>query len=373
MVVPPNIQTPSYTPTKPARSESSWESYPTAWSTPCHFGIPTFLHVLKDLTVHPERNSSLILRADPLPIDTTALASSSASPGKNKSQAEDADRGGDELDEWLTENGLEKVEEVRVRLMPKQPQRDTKLDQRVLFYRTPEKIEHEHPPKIINNEGANATDNTDRTRSIKGKGKERERAVVIMIPLVKDMEAMPFYHPPVRRVVFLYEAIETEDVVEQMENLSVKPDEAKAGEDNPIRGHLSISYLPFDTPISPNSDDSTLAEPLLAPLAGIRRTSLPRKRSPLAGPPSNTDAGNASAKINKEDPKTVEARLHRTLLALLERVYKHGFGTMIGYKKRVNHDVSSPPPSPQYRTHSRRADDSRPWLRENLSRTFIWR
>jgi len=355
MVVPPTIQTPPYKPTKPSLSESEWKTYPTTYTTPCHFGIPTFLHVLKDLTLHPERNSSLILRADPLPLDTQSqLPSFPSTEGSNsaKSGKDGTSDNGDELERWFNVNGLEKVEEVRVRLMPKQPQRDTKLDQRVLFYRTPETVEHEHQPNVIYNGHGDAT--TDP----RGDNGGKEQAVVVMIPLVKVMEDMPFYHPPVRKIVFRYEALEVqaeavaEDVVEQMENLSTTPEdgagaggegERRVEDDAPIRGHISISYLPFDLSASPSPtrDIAQTSTESLPPLAGLRRTSLPRKRSPLAGPP--TDAAAAiPTKSQKEDPQVVQARLQRTCLALLERVYKHGFGTMIGYKKRVNHDVSSP-------------------------------
>ena len=361
MVALPNIQTPPYKPTKPSSVDQNWKTYPTAWTTGCHFGIPTFLHVLKDLTLHPERNSSLILRADPLPLDTqsqlpssssslssTSTSTSTSGTGRQaQTDGEKDDDDEDEFERWLNLNRLEKVEEIRVRLMPKQPQRDPKLDQRVLFYRTPEKVEHDHPPKVVDGDGGSG--------QAPGKVGDRERAVVVMIPLVKEVEDMPFYHPPVRKVVFLYEATESQDVVKQMGNLSVNPEKNETGgmvgEDNPIRGRISISYLPFDHP-SIKSDDETLTNtninantgmneiPTSSPLAGLRGTSLPRKRSPLAGPP--IDPTPATTKIVKEDPKAVQVRLQRTLLALLERVYKHGFGTMIGYKKRVNHDVRSP-------------------------------
>lgn len=359
MVALPNIQTPPYKPAKPSSADQLWKTYPTAWTSSCHFGIPTFLHVLKDLTLHPERNSSLILRADPLPLDpqsqipsasssSTSTSTSNGNSGRLAQEDRENDDDRDELERWLDLHRLEKVEEIRVRLMPKQPQRDPKLDQRVLFYRTPEKVEHDHQPKIVGGEGG-----SDQTPEI-----HREKAVVVMIPLVKGVEDMPFYHPPVRKVVFLYEAIEdidSEDVVEQMENLTVKAEKSEeggtAGDGNPVRGRISISYLPFETTFRPGDNintnvdtntniDSSLTTseiPTSSPLAGLRRTSLPRKRSPLAGP--STDPTPAPTTKAKEDPKAVEVRLQRTCLALLERVYRHGFGTMIGYKKRVNHDV----------------------------------
>lgn len=318
MTTPPTVKTPPYRPTQHDREQSILPSYMTPWSTSCHFTLPTFLHVLKDLTLHPERNSSLILRADPIPLDTRSQI---------KSDLADRDRNGyedDGFESWVEEQGLEMIEEIRVRLMPKQPKRDGKLDQRVLFYRSKE--------------------------SVIGHGQEGvERGVVVMIPMVKTVEEIPFFHPPVKRLVFHYETHTSEmkesDLVQDLKGLSTSDtaststsnpesstDTDKAAESEPeVLGRISISYLPF-----PSTSQSIPSAPE-NPMLGIRRTSLPRKRSPLAGPPD--EPSTQEMKI-KEDPKVTQARLDRTCLALLERVYKHGFGQMVGYQKRVHHDVS---------------------------------
>lgn len=337
MAAPPTIRTPPYRPTRP--ESVICPDYATPYTTPCHFSIPTFLHVMKDLTLHPERNSSLILRADPLPLDTqsqTPVHSSISGSGSAESRI--GTEQGDELEGWLRRMGLEKVEEVRVRLMPKQPARDRKLDQRVLFYRTPERNDHEHEPRVVGSQGGSGTTGYDLTG-----GEDKERAVVIMIPLVKAVEDVPFYHPPVKMIVFHYEATKPDTLSDQLGNLEVSPSPqtddgsgVKTEDDHPIRGHLSISYLPFDTSSSSRTGSSTMLQTSSSLSAGPRRTSLPRKRSPLAGP----DTSNTESILPKEDPKVVQARLDRTCLALLERVYKHGFGVTVGYKKRVNHDVS---------------------------------
>lgn len=341
-----NIQTPPFRPARPTSSSSTTPTTTTtttAWTTACHFSIPTFLHLLKDLTLHPERNSSLILRADPLPLpEQSQVPSPSVSHG-TRDQDDDPDPAEVELDRWIAEQALEKVDEVRVRLMPKQPNRDRKLDQRVLFYRTPERIEHAHPPHTVN-----STEVDSEEAMQKGKERERERAVVIMIPLVKAVEDVPFFHPPVRKVIFTYEScVHTEaDGLEQLDQLDITREASTVvqdlKEDYPLQGQLSISYQPFDsmpTLTTPTPAVSDAASP--SPFAGVRRTSLPRKRSPLA-PSTSTPAETATATAPKEDPKVVNARLDRTCLALLERVYKHGFGQMVGYKKRVNHDVRFP-------------------------------
>jgi tRNASer (uridine44-2'-O)-methyltransferase len=302
MTTPPTVKTPPYKPTTP--QHPLLPNLISPWTTPCHFTLPTFLHVLKDLTLHPERNSSLILRADPIPLDT-------------QSQVKSTIEEDEEFEGWIKGEGMELVEEIRVRLMPKQPKRDGKLDQRVSFYRSKELNGHEE-------------------------GMEKgEKGVVVMIPMVRDVGEIPFFHPPVKKLVFYYETIIREpaedEVIPGMKDLSTSDTmkgETLAEAEPEVHGRISISYAPFP---EVSALVQSALEPTVSgnPLLGLRRTSLPRKRSPLAGPePTPTESPK-----EKEDPKVTQARLNRTCLALLERVYKHGFGQMIGYKKRVNHDV----------------------------------
>ena len=310
MTTPPTVRTPPYKPTAPQLP--LLPNLTSPWTTPCHFTLPTFLHVLKDLTLHPERNSSLILRADPIPLDTQSQIKSTI----------EEDEG---FEEWIRGEGMELVEEIRVRLMPKQPKRDSKLDQRVIFYRSKELDGHE--------EGV----------------EKGEKGVVVMIPMVRDVGEIPFFHPPVKRLVFYFETqikgIDENDIVRGMEDLSTADNtsgEPTVDTEPEVHGRISISYEPF-----PSTSEATALVPSTSagplpdnPLLGLRRTSLPRKRSPLAGPePTPTETVK-----EEEDPKVTQARLDRTCLALLERVYKHGFGQMVGYKKRVNHDVRSTSP-----------------------------
>lgn len=313
MTTPPTVQTPPYKPFKP--STLIIPNLETPYETSCHFTLPIFLHVLKDLTLHPERNSSLILRADPIPLDT-------------QSQIKSADVEDEEFEDWVKENGMERVDDIRVRLMPKQPKRDGKLDQRVKFYRSKEVMGHEH--------------------DLTGDGGV-EGGLVVMIPLVKRVEDIPFFHPPVRKLVFHYETqigdrqpSGEDQIVDQMKNLSTSGEEETAGpatETPEILGRISISYLPFPASKLTSKSSAEPSSTSTMPGLAVRRTSMPRKRSPLAGPSFESAPDEAMA---KEDTKVTEARLDRTCLALLERVYKHGFGSMVGYKKRVNHDVGQP-------------------------------
>jgi tRNASer (uridine44-2'-O)-methyltransferase len=190
---------------------------------------------------------------------------------------------------------------------------------------------------------------------------ERERGLVVMIPLVKDVEDIPFFHPPVKNLVFYYEErpeLPKDQLEEELAGLSTKDtnretesmgNQAAEEESNPIQGRISISYLSFPptTPKTVTDNEAPVStQPPIStpsPFEGLRRASLPRKRSPLAGPSTAPPAPTETSQ--KEDQKVTEARLDRTCLALLERVYKHGFGQMVGYKKRVNHDVCPACPS----------------------------
>jgi tRNASer (uridine44-2'-O)-methyltransferase len=258
---PPDTPSPLAAPTEP------WVE---ALVSSCHFGLSSFLATLKELCLHPERNSSLILRADPLP----PRGDADVSEGRRL--------------------GLGLHEEVGVRLMPKQPKRDGRLQQRCLFYRSPDK-----DPDT------------------------KEEGLVVYVPNVTSPEDLPFYYPPVKRLAFRWEAAEPAEDTEEG--------------DLPVRGRISIAYLPWP-------------EAQLSSLLAVRPAKAPRKRSPLAGPPIGGDATEEvpppavifDASERPVDPRS-DDRLQRTLAALLERLFKHGYGTMVGYRKRVSHDVSPSP------------------------------
>jgi tRNASer (uridine44-2'-O)-methyltransferase len=278
--------------------------YTPTFSHPVQFNRTSFFSALKDLTLHPERNSSLILRADPLPA---------------REPTDDVE---------ITQAGLERHEEIRVRLMPKQVKRDGRLDQRVSFYED-----------------------------------EAGRGVVLMVPEVKSVEDVPFYHPPVQKLAFIYEPTEQPEMGHQ-----------ELTDEVPMRGTLSIAYLPF-----PASDALETLAPELAsangavvvpespnsPFLGTRSSKSPRKRSPLASTPrgsssdepikppavvlENEGSSSPSLAQAKSQAETT-MRTVRTCKLLLERVYKHAYGNMMGYQKRVLHDVSSGFPLVPWRT-----------------------
>ena len=264
-------------PTSPCILSSTTSKWTTPFTIPVHFLRPHFFSGLKDLALHPERNSSLILRADPLP-----------------------PRDDPEPDEETQRLGMARVEEVRLRLMPKQVGIDGRLNQRVAFYED-----------------------------------EQGRGVVIMVPEAKVVDDVPFYHPPVRKLAFIYEPIEDENGEE-------------AGE-VPIRGTLSVSYLPFaelDVPETSTVASMPELEVDKPAFLGPRPARAPRKRSPLAPTTASTSSDNsgkpAGVAPSKQDPLAIHQRTTRTCRLILERIYKHAYGVMMGYQKRVLHDVRLP-------------------------------
>jgi len=311
-----SLQRPPFRPTESSPSSSTLLSpsglaYVPTFSHAVHFTLNNFFAAIKELTLHPERNSSLILRADPLP----------AREPTN--------------DEEVLQAGLSRREELRVKLQPKQVKRDGKLDQRVSFYED-----------------------------------ESGRGAVVMVPEVQDVGDVPFYHPPVKKLAFLFEPIESEENADghghgQRDGLA-RTTTAEDGEAEtmlPMRGVVTIAYLPFpagqDAVVDRSPTASSMASISQAPLAsspflGVRPTRSPRKRSPLASstadgipakPPAVILAPDGTADVqsaNLSSPPSaddVAKRTVRTCRLLLERVYKHAYGDLVGYQKRVLHDV----------------------------------
>jgi len=302
------IGTPRVPPFAPIRLSRSADAKETGWRTvlscQCHFGLSTFLATLKDLTLHPERNSTLILRADPLPLKGSSHWQDRATTTQDEVfSPADPEAFGDSAE-------LELVEEVRVRLMPKMPARDKKLDQQTLFYRT----------RVSEGPSEQQNDGT------------KEEGLVVMIPEMHSAEDIPYFHPPVRKIAFRWQAILADN------------EASNDGGELPIRGTITIGYLPTRR-VTPS---------LALPMTGFSNLSVrpgisPRKRSPLAGSVSAEDKRIRtpsrihipSSVLSLENHEKEDQRLHRTCLALLERLYKHGYGAVAGYRQRGEHSRKS--------------------------------
>ncbi len=280
-------------------------------SAPCHFGLTTFLATLKSLTLHPEHNSTLILRADPLPLRDAEIYA----PNEN------------DLGDSFTDLGnMELVERVKVRLMPKMPSRDGKLDQTTVFYRT-------RPSKTLSD---HADDDEQETL-----GSARfEKGLVITIPEAINPQDIPYFHPSVQRLAYKWEPVNANDEMSDVEDESAMP----------IQGLISIGYLPFPTQVPTQNTGLKVAAASSEDVHLLGRPKrAPRKRSPLAWstdePTTSKDLGGShipppDLNHTMNDNQDQQVRLQRTCVALLERLYKHGYGAVVGYQQRIKHDVS---------------------------------
>lgn len=202
-----------------------------------------------------------------------------------------------------------------------------------------------------------------------------ECGMVIMIPEVKLVDEIPYFHPAVKRLVFYYESTRPPDP-DTLSNPTnptfVEPTDTgtnPSDEEPKPRGTITLSYLPFAStlPLSTtqpplNGTPIPLFPPSQSPTTSLTppRSRPPRKRSPLASTPLGAGSDQPDhipppALILQDHPeqpieeridgadeakRVAEDRLYRTCLGLLERVWKFGFGRMVGYRKRVEHDVS---------------------------------
>ncbi|OCF42582.1 hypothetical protein I317_03567 [Kwoniella heveanensis CBS 569] len=406
---------------------SSSERWISPLHVDCHFPLSVFLSTMKGLALHPERNTTFILRADQLHMPPTE-------PANDRSSI----------------SGLDLVEEIKLRLLPRQPRRDGKLDQMCLFYRSKEdghlskgKGKEREQDKHMPGEAAQHEVNGENKggKSESGLKLGSEKGLVVMIPLVKDRNEIPYFHPPVRKIAFYYQSILQDDhasaptgdstcTENQDEEAAALQENSEVNEETAerIRGRISIHYLPFEVSTTDSerltSEDDLHATALDGSPLGARRTSVgvvPKRSSPLAGPsinrglsgsaegaanqplivggrnktrsqaskhspvtaspsqthqlPSTADTTarisslsflpkhlstpgppspvtaepndgskggtkpSSQAKTEVRSPPTPDDRLYRTCLGLLERVYKHGYGQLVGYQKRRVHDV----------------------------------
>ncbi|WWC73653.1 uncharacterized protein I206_107625 [Kwoniella pini CBS 10737] len=313
-----------------SEEEEEEEEWIPIISSKCYFPIKIFFSTIKSLSLHPERNSSLILRADILPFNST---------DKNKDKTFILRDSNDKL---------ELFEELNVKLLPKQPRRDSKIDQNILFYRS----------------------NTESIEEDEIKGKTKEHGLVITIPQIKFENEIPFYHPKVKKLAYHYESIIPEEKFNKSETNKLKEEESELQKEEEVKGIISIHYLPFKnseiSKLNENLETLSIEEEeqnLIPDPELIPRSKKIRKRSPLAGPSIEIDSKknneiinppaiilnqNADIPINVKKDKNGRIasegfeRLFRTSLSLLETIHRHGYGQLVGYQKRRIHDVIVP-------------------------------
>lgn len=162
-------------------------------------------------------------------------------------------------------SGFEPYRRIDRRLIPRQPKRDAPLAQTCVFYRPTHVADHPIP-------------SSDHDSGRTDQPVHNQDAIVEYTSLVTTPDKVPFYHPAVRRLRFVYQASHDQDSF-----LATST------------GTISISITLFGT------ESSEVRASLLKP----------------------------------------NSKLRRICLALLQTLWKNGRGTRDGYRSRTPHDVSS--------------------------------
>ncbi|KAI5997267.1 hypothetical protein F5J12DRAFT_957073 [Pisolithus orientalis] len=234
---------------------------------PAPFTTEFFENAVDQLVHHPEYNSTLILRSETL---SDVRFSEDDGPAREQEDAETM------LLKALTHCDLEgyrPVRAIRRRLLPRRPGRDASLEQTCVFYTAT--VTSTEVGKVHALEGEHTTtpmyeDEQDSATSL-----------LILTPLLKDGESLPYYHPAVRR--------------------------------------LAVRYVQNIQEPCSESETTTLASGMLL----IEAVLPPSGPTPPHPPDSNS-------------------RLYRTCLALLDTVHRYGWGALTHYRKRVHHDTLVP-------------------------------
>ena len=142
--------------------------------------------------MHPERNSTSILRAD-------ILSDTQAGPSSNKSVVEPTETP-TQLDFQTPIDFIDR-RRIRRKLLPRKPNLDKPLEQDCIF--------------------------------LAGNNTKLPKGLVILLPDAQDEQSIPFYHPKLKKLAFHY-----------VESTSY---EAKNDPDTVPQGTIKISALPFPT------------------------------------------------------------------------------------------------------------------------------
>jgi tRNASer (uridine44-2'-O)-methyltransferase len=155
---------------------------------------------LEELCLHPERNSSSILRAEILYDSSTAVGSSTQAC-QGPTFAPSSDR-------------LHHKRKIRRKLLPKKPSIDKSLEQDYLFFTSSSTL----------NESQNGSP---------------DEGLVVLLPDVEREEDVPFYHPAIRKLAFRYRTNPAYDSSQDKDTIP--------------QAHISIAALPFNQHVKPEN------------------------------------------------------------------------------------------------------------------------
>ncbi|KAI6104142.1 hypothetical protein F5141DRAFT_1216702 [Pisolithus sp. B1] len=235
-------------------------------SCPAPFATEFFEKAVEQLVHHPEYNSTLILRSETL--SDVRILSEDGREEDVKILLETPPR--------CDLGGYRPVRAIRRRLLPRRPGRDGSLEQTCVFYTDAVTTGTEVEKVYVDpQEGKHSTIPACHYED----EQENIASLLVLTPTLKFGEALPYYHPAVRRLAVRY--------VRNARELSG---------DEPETATLSCGML-FIEAVLPRSEPA---------------------------PP---------------DPPDPNSRLYRTCLALLDTVHRYGWGALTHYRKRVHHDM----------------------------------
>lgn len=218
--------------------------------------------VIEDMTLflleNPNLNSSHLFRADIL-YDSRGMLSTPHA--KEISFAEsgnidtnDCPKPGDSAEPLPARDvpGFELTRTIVRRLIPRNKNLDRPLEQTCHFYEGEEFL----PASARTQDAHGNQDETEATVS-------RKRFLVVYVPHVSSKEDMPWYHPLLRSLAFLYDFTY---------NNNVEPAEAKHGS-----GTMSVHFLPYEGEPIQNRLERTLLALLSTQIRLARQTRLTEK------------------------------------------------------------------------------------------------
>lgn len=334
--------------------------------------------MLLQIILHPERNSSSILRADIITdeiLDSVGRQGNGpVDPGETIEEIHDRTQN-ISLTEPLTQQLPDRRESagpvqllldeeyetkrntsewtprrlITCKILPNRPGRDAPLIQYCQFSR------HSRPlfstPSVTNLDSDS--------------GEIPQLSRVVMEPDVKNKEEMPYYHPEVRKLAFTYEPLASSPEIASVPSSSSSAIPTKPRTSSPLRSEVSVGEAEKSTLVDSTvlSSDAGQTPPLqtrgrvrislvLFDQADLNIppdtafTSSEAEEDIDTGPPDSF--GSQDTTIPSQHPRSaglmaeqvLPNRLYRTCMHLGETIHKYGWGMNTGYQKRVNHDVS---------------------------------
>jgi tRNASer (uridine44-2'-O)-methyltransferase len=301
-------------------SAEQWLSLPlpsTSKRYPATYNTSTFWEITLLLLQNPQFNSSHLFRADVL-FDSAGELSTHGVAGSGTGGGEGEEEGAydGEVKEARVFGGFSLQRTVVRRLVPRNPRLDRAIVQTGHFYRSVESKESEGGDEGASG-GSRGYDCVGFGRHGDEEHAERDngtgggcegRCLAVYTPHVKAEEEMPWYHPSVQALAFLYEWVSTttDSISSETSSRDLSSHSPRDG-----TGSLFLHILPFS---SQNLVPTRIHRTALALLATFHRIAsspnLPQK--PLSNPSTSNFP-------NQNEPDPIQLALNPPKDALISR------------------------------------------------------